>query len=89
MESICKENLYGKKIWIGDNPKLSQRVQEKAKELGFKHEFEFEDKIGIIFNKIGKTALFMYDCMTYTYDKRYFDKLKEELISKEFLGIYD
>ncbi len=75
--------LKNTKIWIGDNPELSRRVQERAMELGFDwwsgtKQPKYVNEKSLIFGDIKD--------ISFTDDKKYFDTLQphKEIFLSDF-----
>jgi len=79
-------NLINTKIWIGDNPELNKKVQEKAFELGFcwntgKKDLQYFDTKSLWFYEDKSIA--------FSYNRNYFEsnKSKKEIFPSD-LGIF-
>lgn len=74
------------KIWIGDNPKLSEEVQKKAFELGYKwyggdtNIVKYTDASALFFNN--------QNGISFVFEKDFFDSEKEykEILASDLLG---
>ncbi len=83
----CTINLRNTKIWIGDNPELCGKVQEKAFKLGYT--WNSGDKTVKLKNS---TFLEFWEDNTFTYSndsKEHFEKSTKKEIFPSDLGIYE
>lgn len=89
---LKKEDLYNKKIWVGDDKELAEKIHILAKIKGFKVYFKEVGK-GYYFdgkNKKGREHIIGSEWLTITNNKDYFygcESATFEEIDRDFLGL--